>query len=275
MSGAILIGFNYRDVSCGDYLPGITIDLYLMYRYCVEVLEIPTSHIKIVTDIKKQVETFLYAIVDGIVDTDIFNFISDVIVPYDNDNHHIQYLPQIMNALDFFSSKNVAIDNLLLYYSGHGENGHLNLPEKRSISLTSFRDMIFKNIPYNVNILWILDCCHTSGAGFTYKYNLKEDYLELNNNDFYVKHNCILITSCNISAKAVTTHNGSEFTQEFINIVKSDYRKLSGIYNSKLLSKIREIYTTKSNHYLLPSWIFGTNIGTCIILNNYIELLTL
>jgi hypothetical protein len=303
LGGAILIGFNYQDYQSLGYLPGIIIDLYIMYRYCRDILHIPDCQIKIITDITKRDDPLVYAMVQGIVDQDILTFVQDIIIPRnlanrrpDNLNstntvtnsnnrynsrptlttidNNLSYYTQIQNALKYFNNQdNNYINNLLFYYTGHGTDGHLNFPGKHTLSLVLLRDMIFDTLSVDVKIYLLLDCCHLSGAEFPYKYNQKHNYLELHNNDIIPEHDCILIISCNLDNRAATSINGSIFTRNLINFFKSEDRSLYSLSN-KLLST-SEIYTTYSNSYYPNSWIFGAHdFGKCVIHTSYLEILS-
>jgi hypothetical protein len=267
-NGAILMGFNYQN-NHNEYLPGIIVDLYLMYKYCHDTLKIPKNQINIITDIKKREDPVAYAIIAGIVDSNIIDFIQEIksyITQYDNLSFH----QQIDNVLKLYNQTN-SIDNFLFYYTGHGKDGYLKLPEKKTLSLITLRDLIFNNLSSHTYILWILDCCHTSNADLPFYFDYKYNYLTLVNNESIFKNKCLLITSCSDDNKTTATIKGSNFTRELVSLFKnSDIRTCKSLIKS--LPKDSQIHTTFSNMYIIPSWIYGCDNLYVKLENTYLEI---
>lgn len=239
---AILIGFEYNE----NKLTGSIIDLYLGYRWCKRY----NYKVCIITDIKVKSEEYWKnnrelldkAINEEIVDKDIIKFTENIEKIYiiNKEKEFKLYIREII--------KNIIYDNkLIIYYSGHGVNDNILLPDKSQIAFISFRDIIIKNIRGDVEIFWILDCCNATGLNLPYK---------LSNNSFMLSNNKIepvtqpilLITSSDSNEKSVATRIGSIFSRQLFYILTNINNKIFinrnlSRFKSFISSSIRQLHT--------------------------------
>lgn len=110
-------------------------------------------------------------------------------------------------------------DKIIIYYSGHGKNNSMLLPNNQPVKFTKFRDIITTSLHKNTEILIILDCCNPTGFSLPYKlinnrFTLREGNLH------FVEHKILLITSSESSEKSIAIENsGSIFTKKFFEVV--------------------------------------------------------
>src|ERR1700733_1829445 len=114
---AILIGFSYKGTS--RELPGTVVDLCRMSNYCRSV-GIPYE---VVTDITRDepIGTLLTSMIKGIVTPNVETFVKD---------NHTRCRKNLSEVTLPLSTK-----KLLLYFTGHGEDGHLVRPDGVAFSI--------------------------------------------------------------------------------------------------------------------------------------------
>lgn len=264
---AILIGFEYNI----NKLPGVIIDLYHSYNFCQTFCD----KIFVCTDIEYiKDETLLQeAINDKIANDDLLTFYSKL-EPLIIINDLLSVLKTILI--------NGKIDKLIIYFSGHGSDGSVILPDNSLLSFDDFKNCILDNIS-DTEIFWILDCCNPQGLHLPYKLN--GNRFTLSPNRFHcVKQKIMLITSAENHEKSIATRSGSLFSrylfrlllilnlpfnyQEEQTIPLHKNRNLHRLVGS-LTSSIRKFYTGYSqtvsiySSYIqdpvLPMWIGSSN----------------
>lgn len=170
MYRALLIGFKY-DKSLK--LPGVHVDLYNCYRYCV----LSGAKISVCTDIEsdERVENLTSAVYNDVVDSGVISFISKI-----KERNEYNYVSD-KNSLNKIVEEifNEIPGRLFIYFTGHGvvdkENNGLILPDNNIYSFYKLRNLIM-SLTNKSEIIWINDCCHVSGMGLPYKLNNEEMY---------------------------------------------------------------------------------------------------
>lgn len=192
MVKAILIGFEYSD----KILTGAGNDLYRMYKYCH-----PWDRI-LFTDIK-----------DGIDRTIEFPL---------NVNRHI-----FKNKTDFLDKLGTELEtdeNLILYFSGHGENQSIILPNREEILTTELSYLIRQKVNPQCQIVIIFDCCYPNNLKLPFKL-IDGKFKKIKNS--FISHDIILITSCEETRKSAGQSSGSAFTREFLDSsLDSNFEKI-------------------------------------------------
>lgn len=217
---AILIGYKYTDTS--DELFGVDIDLYRMFNYTHNTLNIPLDNIKIITDIRTlgNIECNKFLCLDE--DMKIFLDILDS-------------LGECMKCDDI---------KILLYYSGHGilmdNKQYMVLPGTRSTLIGE--DIVYqclRKFRKNVEIFSIIDSCYRSIITLPY---IIDDVKKYNGNEYPSKIICF--SSSNHNEKSVSTvKGGSVFTEAIIHYlsVNNEPRvRLSDITNN--LRTLTQLY---------------------------------
>lgn len=180
---AIIIGFSYN-----NELPGSNADINNMINYC---------------------NKFNYSY--NIINDDINNI-------KDFELSLILFIKTFCTNTSKYLTK-----NFLVYYTGHGRDDSIVLPNKDLYSFTKFKNVIIKAIPnLQTEIFWILDCCNPTGLHLPFK---------LINNSFHFQKQCefncppnikiLLITSSDNNEKSISTINGSLFTNQLLLLLNS------------------------------------------------------
>jgi hypothetical protein len=205
MPTAILIGFEYIINS----LPGSYIDIFHSYNWCDSF----NCDIYIITDVDYNINksNIIQGINNNIIDKNI---------------HFLDTHPKIIinNSLDLCSNIKTILnygipDNkLIIYYSGHGINNNMLMPNNTYLSFDNFKSLILSDISSSVEIFFILDCCNPNGLSLPYK--LDDNYFKLvNNNIDFIPHSMLLITSSNENEKSLATIYGSVFSKFLFEIL--------------------------------------------------------
>lgn len=273
---ALLIGFKYQDLN------GTIIDLYHAHKWC----ESFNCDIHVITDITDDGIDLGLAIKQEIVDQDVTTFYNRIASKY-----------IVQNKIQFSSSINKILNiqhitKLVVYYTGHGVQNGIKLPDENHMSFNDFRDNVIKNVNENVEIFWILDCCNPSNLSLPYQLK-NNQFIFQNDSTFFGPHRILLITSANSNEKSITTKTGSLFTRYLFKILSNmpvtsfDVKKpLSLIHNrnlqrliGNLSSAIRtvhsgyqqtvSIYTSYIQDPVLWMWIGSTKSYN--ITGNYIN----
>lgn len=216
-------------------LEAVGIDLYHSYRFVQDY-----SKIKIITDIQDdmKIETIRESVEKGIVDVGIVSIISEIKEKgcyslYQNKEAFIHEIE------DFLQGE----EKVLIYYSGHGKNGNLILPEeinqdnsrdnirsnkKRSNQPTSkkyfegsqFIRIIKEKTQEDAEILMMMDCCKLNGLLLPYYFNSPEYELKhyFTNTKDQIEYRKRIYTTQNIisimnEADSLIINHGSLFTR--------------------------------------------------------------
>lgn len=277
MTIAILIGFKYRKEF--KELPGIIVDLFHAYTFVKQI----GAKIFIITDVMtdENVKLLKNVVFTGVVKADIISFISDI---KENDEH-IVYTGKD-DFIRTITERVYNMRNVFVYYTGHGEAGHLLLPEQRlnadfgfglsnisraivtsnksnnRISMTDFRDIFIYNMDPSGMLLSIMDCCNGDSMGIPFI--LKDgDYRLIHRRQrVFTTQNIIHIVSTRSDEGSYINHSGSVFTGELFNKLTCGKRNLKGIVNDvtqKCLSthpQTASLYVSHPTTYCFWSWLY-------------------
>lgn len=286
MPTAILIAFEYTDTN--NNLPGTCIDLYHSYKFCSTYCQ----DIYVVTDITEVNKLLLSDAIDnGIVKKDALNFY-EKLDPYIITSFTLEnvcknpfskkqpitnnFLSTIKEILD----KGVPDEKLIIYWSGHGKDDSLVLPDDSLICMLKFRNHILNNISSTTDVFWILDCCNPNGLHLPFKLNNNAFSLATTdvNKISCVSQSVLLITSAENHQKSAATLFGSLFTRYLFQLLtimnikteisiniklqqNRNLRRLTGNLSSLIRKKYTgypqniSIYSSYIIDPVLPTWI--------------------
>ncbi len=188
---SLLIGFEYSEK---HNLPGTILDLYNAWKWCQTF----SRQIYILTDISEVSDAIAYR------HPEVTPFWSQV------SKFPVHNLGKLQETLS--TTLQETMDRVVIYYTGHGLQNSLLLPDQSQWSSLAFRDYILGRLNFETEIFWILDCCNPQGLNLPY---------QLENNRFVVSKEtleCVtqpilLITSSNSQEESVATRDGSLFSR--------------------------------------------------------------
>lgn len=225
---AILIGFEYGI----NKLPGVTIDLYHCYKWCKTF----NCDINILSDASPPKNTIIHrALRDKLVDFDVSNFYGKI-----ENRYKVNTKLDLTRSIKDILSNNIIDNKLIIYYTGHGVENEIILPDESLLSLDELKRNMISVINSTVEIFWILDCCNPSGMKLPYKLEDNKFTLSTPNVEF-IKNPMLLITSSETHEKSVSTVYGSLFSKYLFKI-------LTCMNNTKI--NYDGIVTTKHNRNL-------------------------
>lgn len=190
----LLIGFQYRG---SNYLPGTIVDMWIAYNFFIKNNYTPI----IITDIP--------------ITSKYNNFLANSI--------------QIKTKDEFNSvinNTNYGINNkFILYYSGHGMNNKILLPDKKTVSIKKIKRQLLINCPCKRYLL-IFDGCQLGNVNLPYFYNKitkKIEYLPGNIEMTPTSNKILVFSSAGRNSSALSTEIGSLFSHGFFSILSFKY----------------------------------------------------
>ena len=165
---------------------------------------------------------------------------------------------------------------LVVYYTGHGdENSKMRLPDGTNFSLQEFKNLVCSKCTENIEILFILDCCHSWNMGLPYKLCLDTQRFKLESVSGFVLQSVICLSSSMYNEKSASLQgSGSLFTRHLIDVLREGVLNLTTI--SKMV-KSRTIGSSVDNEqsmvisssYPIPPliWMWVTNPRTNIYIH--------
>ena len=250
--GALIIGFEYTKNNDWELLPGITVDLYQIYDYVKNLNRFKTL---VFTDIANDhnTDTLKKAILDGHVDSGLLSFIEDIKVS----NCYTIYQTQVLNQytvnnfdqtiIDFVTG----LDRLFLYYTGHGKNGNIILPDGTQVGMKYIKTLLNTYTNANCQIISLLDCCESDNKSLV----------------SHPSYQHISIASTKINEETTTCKSGSKFTRSIINKFKN---------NKILLNCFDNIYISHPNIKYLWNWLILIDHNDITIdIDNTISIITI
>ena len=199
MPTLIIIGFSYRNLS------STIVDIYYAYSYYYRL----GYQIYICSDIIEPINVadYLSLISSKAVDNQFIPFVQNIF-------YKLRYIVSDKDSLRNWLSSIKPIDHkLIIYYTGHGVEKHLVLPDQTHFSMIEFRNVIFTLNNHNdANILVIIDCCNPHGLFLPFKFNRETNIFEHNNNNF-VQPKIIVIASSEPNMLSHATRLESPFTR--------------------------------------------------------------
>ena len=265
MKTAVIIAFSYNyGNSYGYYddkhenvdervqLPGIIIDLFLMYEF---VKANKYKRIVVFTDIFSDVNLHevINPVTQGYVNSEIFTLIKDLqerkeVIFY----HNLQDFNYNLKSILSNSS------HLFLYYTGHAKKDYLVMPlvsnyctvhddmsENETLGRLNTNDFInfmLKNTPSDCQMLLLFDCCN--GSNFRLPFYLDKEgvyHNTITKEPIYTGRNIICFVSSSYDESSHCTYEGSPFTRLVIKELKNKITKRWGdiLFNvQKDLNKI-------------------------------------
>jgi hypothetical protein len=254
MALAILIGFSYS----GKFsLPGIIVDLYLVYQYCRRC---HFDKIIVITDIQCDPVDMTTLVIDNVVDINIFTFITDLKSEKSyllfNPFQFQEQLTKVLSHGKHIGSDNLNgnYDKLFFYYTGHGLNGGLRLPDLTILTTETLRKIIFRRNDSSEDnwkkIFCLFDCCHADGLKLPFHLmetpNGQLRYY-LNDIDNLISPEIICLVSTNQDEKTVISTYGSHFTRFIIDLLKKNCRKIKSLYQQFHQFRRKSIFSTGSS----------------------------
>lgn len=234
---AVLVGFQYNSEK---RLPGIVVDLFLGYSLAQKLGMKATILTDITTDTDaKQVNQLLAR---GGVDVSILGFISNRLCdkslkPITSKNDLLKELKQLPTS-----------SHLLFYYSGHGDDSGIILPNSERLDGTVLLESVGKCGA--AESLWIMDCCGKCDLGLRYVWD--GAWFVRNGKSKWRTDNLLLLRS--VKGKVLATKAGSPFTATVVDVLKKEQ-----IFTVTSLAKVLEpglIYSTRPGNLFLYVWIF-------------------
>lgn len=209
---AILIAFHYRS------LPGALHDLDHAARWCARF----HCHTHILSD----------------------KF--DTLVQFpdleETTQHVVTHRKQWSNTIDKILA--TVSDKLVIYFSGHGREESMVLPDNTYVPFVTLRNSVSQSIPQSCEVFWILDCCNPDGMHLPFR--LQQNQFRVSSRKIScVPQPMLLITSCEPHEQSVALASGSIFTRYlFQQLVKLDNsnRNLRRFMGT-LASAIRTLHT--------------------------------
>lgn len=255
MPTAILVAYEYEN----DKLPGSVIDLYLMYKW----FENLNYTIHVVTDITDEKITLNKDIISKAIKKQFCD--NGIYVFFRQFRRNI-----VLNSPDFSrfldNVPKISDNKLVMYYSGHGGNNCIKLPDGSKYTSCKLKQQILDKVDDNGEILWIMDCCNPSGLNIPYK--LSDNKFVLQNDQWhFTTQKIILFTSSTGYQKSFALPFGSRFTQQLLFLFRqniSNIQHLCNTINKNLVIqtsefKYKQTVTAYSSFVIDPiiwSWIY-------------------
>ena len=267
--GVIIIGFGYHQYPTGDYaaIPGVVVDIFAAREYALERKWEP----HVITDIKRP-QKIPGTITEKIVSAEIGSGVYDYVDRWPHKDsklvdHKVGVIEGVIQALRWIAKH---CEQCLIYYSGHGVDGHLVMPDHQLLSLVELRALITKELPVSHPVLILLDCCR-AGA-FRLPLELREGSFRLRSAPWDAcAHDITVITSNGDREVATAREYGSTFTRHFFKQLRSrtGTPKLTDLIAaiskgcatdrdpaSTLTQKIC-VYRSHLAEVVLPTWFMG------------------
>ena len=256
---AILLGFSYLGTE--SYLPGINVDLYRMYKWCQKA---QFDDVHVVTDICNETAEDLQELVTKHeVGQDVFVFVEElerkgILSRYSGISKLLStLLEHVHNA-----------DSILFYFTGHGKNRSLLLPNRETLTFDRLFSTLFCRSTDEHQILVVLDCCHNDNIHMPF--TLEGDKFKVrkaktpnigdDKRNYFLGEILCLVSSLS-SQKSYTSSQGSVFTQVLSKCLAKKIRKCSSIVRaineeSKKMGTEAQVYSSSPCLYRLWPWIY-------------------
>lgn len=242
--GVILVGVKNSDSKFHNHaeLYSIWADLYMMWKWWSKI----GCDYTIITDLTENPPDNIFNKLfnEGNFDIKFKTFITD-------QKNKIKPLSDIITVLRDYKFK---YSRVCLYYSGHGLNGNIYIPQAISIiEIFSILDPVNKDFKGMI----ILDCCHGDNLFLPYCYDEKEKKFLLEEDRktkeiLESKSNWMILAASSSEALSFCSAFGSKFT---IDLIKKFEQKIRHFKEFSKLGPIRSNKLPITN--LLWSWIFG------------------
>jgi hypothetical protein len=260
---AILLGFAYSGESA---LPGIHIDLYRMYECCRKA---QFDFIHVVTDIAsigtthEDVDAVQDLITQHEVGQDIYVFVEEL-----ERKGILSRYSGVSNLVSKIMDCAKRADNVLFYFTGHGKDRSLQLPQGNSLTFDRLFSTLFWNSTQEHQIFVVLDCCHNDNIHMPFvleeeRFKLRPvtSYTENEEKRNYFQGDILCLVSSLSSQKSYTSPQGSVFTQVLSKCLANKEQKCSSIVSainaqSKKMGTEARVYSSSPCLYRLWPWVF-------------------
>jgi hypothetical protein len=237
---AILIGFNYKRTKNRQNLPGIIIDLYRTYQYCLY----RGYTVRILTDFNVEEDRgdYIQSLIDNTIDEGIIEF-SEALSPCD-----AKYLTELITQeLD-------GERHSLVYYTGHFTNNYFVPPVGREISLSRFKTVLNNSIDHAAQLVLLTDCCYSNNIKGSYRVKIDHKQLKyLLQEEEYSNRDLIIIGQD--TEKVPMDNNGSGFTLNVINYLRTRHSDTIGALLVAMNKHCPLVHTSIFKQDFLYSWV--------------------
>lgn len=254
MKLVILIGFCY-EYGKHDYLYGSIVDLYKSYIYVSKVIK-PDKILVFTDSVKEQNgNLILEAITNGEVTNGILTFIDEI-------KHKDEYV-YCLNSQDLIHNlKGLRSKYIYFYYSGHGENNSICLPED-NYSIKSLMNRFYKILIGGGTLISIFDCCDGIALDLPYLYS--KNPVRIKESPEFTS-DIISISSSNINEQSISGRLGSLFTNDFYKLITKNLTiaSISEIATIRMSSdRIKILPLILTDNYLIlisKNWLLFKNL---------------
>jgi hypothetical protein len=258
MRVAILVGFCYKN-GVEEYLPGVTIDLYLMYKLALRA----KMDTVIVTDIDEAepTEILTEAIIDEIADRDLYTFME-----------RTQEQRELFRGKQWLEKRIGEISDrasdILFYYSGHADNGNFILPSLERMKMDSLLDYLDRPC----RALIVTDCCNGDSWNLPYRYK-KRFRLVAPPDRRFIEGNVLVLSASKEGESSYASRRGSSFTRSLAKCLGlCGVRKGARLTLEQLINLLQQsyrdstvaIHSSYPGHRELWGWILGRSLDISI-----------
>lgn len=197
MKAAVLIGLTY-DQGIELKLPGTIVDLYLTYQLAIRAR---VDRIIIITDLVEANSTIITeAIIGEVARPDLFQFLdqiktSGIYQPFTSKADLIQTLTLISSQYQ----------DVLIYYSGHGDQRSLILPSLERLPMTGLIDPFDREH----RLVIIMDCCNGTDCELPYQYQRQFRLVRTK----FIRPKVLVLSASQPGESSYSTNCGSTFTR--------------------------------------------------------------
>lgn len=239
---SIIIGFEYVKGTL-DYLSFVEKDIEMMI------------------DMVKRVST------KTIVITDVVNFYTPESNTYVYKVFKREDLDTILSQLGINEEPRI-----IVYYTGHGEEQGIKMPNKTIYPFIEFRDVVTSGCTDANEILFILDCCHSGSLLLPYRFTDKGVF-KLENIDAVALPNIICISSSESTQKSMAVEVGSFFTRNLVKAINGGVKSMMTLSKMMMSRSISDgtreeqtmcIYSSYPINPVLWTWVTNKNINIYI-----------
>lgn len=190
----------------------------------------------------------------------------------------------VINSIkDLISSVQYIIGNnhhCIFYYSGHASHDtkgeYLLLPSGEELSMLKYRNLLLHKIPYDAQVLWILDCCYAGSMSLQFK--REDDNIQIETLAHPTKQHIICLSSSCYNQKSLASPNYSYFTKYiFQYIKKSDgiLQLIVDLTRCKLAdrtSQVCNVFLSRPHQQTLWLWVFSEVLKDIYVVDDEIIL---
>lgn len=190
--------------------------------------------------------------------------------------HYVSSLEDIRRIMSSYSNDILLHENILIYYSGHGAEDMIELPDNKMINHMDFRDMLLSYTRKDSKILIVIDCCYAGNFGFPFTfYNKKFRY---DKSARLIDRDVMCITSSQKNQKSYADSKGSYFTKYLLQALNTSGFSIENIITyteERLLIKTSQrigVHSTFNRIPVMWSWVVTDHKIQCHLNSEYISI---